>query len=179
MKFLNNILLNFLILITGFTLRAQTEFKALLSGSHEVLPIATTASGEITAVLDGNELRVSGTFSGLTGAFDPSVAGGSHIHTGYAGQNGGITFTLTPSPDLDLKGGTFDATLNTFTLTQDQMDALMERRMYVNIHTTMYAGGEIRGQLLPASDAYFNANLLGSNEVPSVITSASGALLWN
>lgn len=177
MRFFNNVLLISLILITGLTLQAQTEFKALLSGSHEVLPVATTASGEITAVLNGNELQVSGTFSDLIGAFDPTIAGGSHIHIGYAGQNGNIAISLTATPNLDLRSGTYEATLNTFTLTQDQMDALMERRMYVNIHTTMYAGGEIRGQLLPASDAYFNANLLGSNEVPSVITSASGALV--
>lgn len=160
----------------AFVSNAQTEFKAMLSGSHEVLPVATSASGEITATLNGNQLEVSGSFSGLTGLFDATVAGGSHIHTGYAGANGGITFTLMPTLDLDLKGGTFSAMLNTFTLNQDQMDALMERRFYINIHTTAYGGGELRGQLLPSSDAFFNTNLLGSNEVPSIMTRASGAL---
>ncbi|WP_425420358.1 CHRD domain-containing protein [Phaeodactylibacter xiamenensis] len=158
-----------------FTGSAQMTFTAELSGRNEATPIVSRAFGEITAVLDGNELAVSGSFTGLEGNFDVTVAGGSHIHTGYAGENGGITFELSPNLGILLKSGTFEATSNTFTLSAEEMDALMERRMYVNIHTTLYPGGEIRGQLLPEGNNYL-INLSGSNEVPSVSTDGHGAL---
>ena len=50
--------------------------------------------------------------------------------------------------------------------------------MYVNIHTTRFPGGELRGQILPSADAYFISNLLGSNEVPAIQTQASGNLVF-
>lgn len=176
MKFLNNILLTFLILITGFTLRAQTEFKALLSGSHEVLPIATTTSGEITAVLDGNELRVSGTFSGLIGAFDPSVAGGAHIHAGFAGQNGGVIFALNASINADNRSGVFLTGDNTIDMSAGQLDTLRNRMFYVNIHSVDNPAGEIRGQCLPVSTAYLTTSLAALNEVQPKMSMADGAL---
>ena len=153
----------------------QMTFRAELSGRSEAPPVVSSAFGEVTAVLDNDELIVSGSFTGLEGNFDATVAGGSHIHSGYAGENGGIELTLTPELNIPLTGGTFEAAANTFTLTPEQVDALMERRMYINIHTTLYPNGEIRGQLLPEGEGY-QINLAGSNEVPSVRTEGNGAL---
>ena len=39
---------------------------------------------------------------------------------------------------------------------------------YFNLHTTANPGGEIRGQILPAGDAYF-ADLTGFQQNPPVI----------
>lgn len=167
----------FLFIISGLTvLQAQDTFRATLSGRHEVLPVLSNGTGSIEAVLDGNELTVTGSFSGLDGMFDPTVAGGSHLHIGYAGENGPVAISLVANTSLDLRSGTYEAASNTYTLTEEQVTALRERRMYVNIHTTKFGGGELRGQLLPASDATYFINLLGSNEVPSAMTQASGAL---
>ncbi|RMH01403.1 MAG: CHRD domain-containing protein [Chloroflexi bacterium] len=103
------------------TLQAQTAvFKAVLTGRQEVMPVASSGYGEITATLTGNQLVVEGYFEQLTGTFDATVAGGAHIHMGYAGQNGGIALTLVPTLDADLRGGTFMALTNTFTLTAEQ-----------------------------------------------------------
>lgn len=165
-----------LLLWAALGLTAQTTFTAHLSGRNEVLPVATGASGTVTATLDGDELTVEGQFSGLRGNFDATVAGGAHIHTGYAGQNGGIALGLTTIPDLDLKGGTFSSVSNTFTLTEEQKTALMNRQFYVNIHTTAYGSGEIRGQLLPEADQHYRVNLLGGNEVPAVMSTGRGGL---
>ena len=164
-----------LLLLPAF-LPGQTVFKAQLTGRSEALPVVSRASGEIAAVLDGDMLQVSGSFTGLEGAYDPTVAGGAHIHLGYAGENGGIELGLTPVLSVDLRSGAFESTSNTFALTSGQMEALMNRQLYVNIHTTAYAGGELRGQLLPQADAYYYINLLGSNEVPSVFSRGHGAL---
>lgn len=61
-------------------------------------------------------------------------------------------------------------------LSAEQMTALQNRQMYVNIHTTAFASGELRGQVLPEADEYYYMNLLGSNEVPVAMTQAAGAL---
>lgn len=153
-----------------------TMFTANLSGSNEATPVLSSASGQISGSLDGNILTIEGRFSGLTGAFNSQIAGGSHIHRGFAGQNGGIELALVPTLDSDNRGGQFEAANNSFELTDEQLDLLLGRQLYINIHTTVYASGELRGQLLPASDDLYLVNLFGSNEVPSVISQGFGAL---
>jgi hypothetical protein len=154
----------------------STTFVANLSGHQQAFPVASAGNGVITATLTGSELVVTGDYSGMTGLIDLNIAGGAHIHAGYAGQNGGIELELVPTPGTDATGGTFAAAVNTFTLTQAQLDLLHGRQLYVNIHTTAYPAGEIRGQLLPEADAYFSTNLFGSNEVPSLFSNGSGSL---
>lgn len=85
---------------------------------------------------------------------------------------------LTTQPDADLKGGKFNASENTFTLTEGQVRYLQNRELYINIHTTVFASGELRGQLLPPADDYFQANLLGINEVPANNSAATGNVLF-
>ncbi|MDX2248068.1 MAG: CHRD domain-containing protein [Bacteroidia bacterium] len=162
---------------SGMTAIAQTQFVAKLSGNQSTFPILTTGKGEVTATLTGTELVVTGSFSGLVSDFNPNVAGGAHFHQGYAGRNGGIQIHLHTELDANLRGGTFPADSNTFTLTQAQIDALNSRQLYVNIHTAKYASGEIRGQLLPASDDYFSSRMFGSNSVPAVMSDGQGSLV--
>ena len=60
----------FLLIFGGLSiLQAQDTFRATLSGRHEALPVLSNGSGSIEAVLDGNELTVTGSFSGK----NPSV----------------------------------------------------------------------------------------------------------
>lgn len=152
------------------------DYVAKLTGSQEVQPVVTSGWGKIYAALVGDSLTVWGEFSNLKGEYNANIAGGSHIHAGYAGQNGGPELFLTPTLDPDLKGGIYEMANNTFALSEEQKARLMNRGFYVNIHSTAYASGEIRGQILPKSDAYYMANLFGGNEVPSIMTTASGAL---
>jgi hypothetical protein len=160
------------------SLNAQTVFEAQLSGSNEATPITSMATGSVTATLEGNELVVEGSFEGLSSAIATDIAGGAHIHTGMAGANGGVLFPLSITADGDNLGGTFEASNNTFTLSSDQIDALMSRGMYVNIHSENYTGGELRGQLLPEADAYYRSNLSGAFEIPSVNTKGSGSVVF-
>jgi uncharacterized repeat protein (TIGR01451 family) len=175
----NNLLTSLLVLFfSSWTifLHAQMTFKARLSGRNEVQPVLSRASGEITAVLTDSTLVLTGTFKNLGTEVDTNIAGGSHLHRGYAGENGPVMFPLAATLDAGLTGGTYEPANNTFTLTAAQVQAVMERRFYVNIHTLSHPSGEIRGQLLPESESYFTANLFGSNEVPPVLSSGSGAL---
>jgi hypothetical protein len=166
----------FFFLLTVMELQAQ-NFEAFLSGHQEVHPIATRATGSVSAMLDGNMLTVSGHFRGIQSGVDTTIVGGAHLHLGMAGQNGPVAFPLNINFDnAALTAGSFLAAENTFMLSNEQIMALMNRGIYVNIHSITFGGGELRGQILPAADTYYSASLLGSNEVPSIMTSASGAL---
>jgi hypothetical protein len=124
---------------------AQTSFVASLAGANEVPPVATAATGTVVATLDGPSLVLSGGFTGLEGDYTMS-----HIHVGAAGANGGVVFALAPTVGTDSRSGTFDPAANTFTLTMEQMVTLEASGYYINVHSALHPGGEIRGQLAPA-----------------------------
>jgi len=151
---------------------AQTVFETTLSGSNEVPTVTTSANGNITATLNGNELTIEGSFEGLSSAY-----AASHLHAGMAGEAGGVLFTLNASVDGDGMGGTYTTANNTFTLSSGQVDTLKARGIYVNIHSETYAGGELRGQLAPQADVVFRTNVSGAQEVPAAKTMANGALI--
>jgi len=153
---------------------APTVFVATLTSDQEVPPVSTPARGQITATLSDNKLAVTGLFNNLSSNFNP---GGSHLHLAPAGRSGGIEIPLVPTLGVDQRSGTFAPAQNTFTLTPVQLAALKERKLYANIHSMTYPGGEIRGQLLSEADAYYRVNLAGSNEVPPVNSTGVGALV--
>ena len=153
------------------------RFVAFLGGANEAPQRFSPGRGQVVAELDGSTLTVSGSFSNLLSPFDPTVAGGSHIHMGIAGTNGGVLFVLTPVLDANLRGGQFLSGDNTFVLDTDQLDALRGQRTYINIHTTFYQSGEIRGQLVPESESYFGSNLLGVYQTPAVTTNGAGTIV--
>ena len=86
----------------------------------------------------------------------PSGVTAGHIHVGAAGTPGptviGFTVPTNASNDFSITGSAADTT---FTLRPDQgirsaddmFQALLGGNTYVNVHTTVNGGGEIRGQL--------------------------------
>ncbi|MGH7492346.1 MAG: CHRD domain-containing protein, partial [bacterium] len=156
---------------------ADLNFTAILTGDQEVPPVSTPARGQVTAALLGNQLVVTGSFSNLGSDFNAAIRGGAHLHLAPAGRNGGIQIELAATVNADNRSGSFEAANNTFTLTPELITALNERKLYANIHTQTYPGGEIRGQLVPAADAYYRDNLAGSNEVPAVSSTGNGTVI--
>jgi hypothetical protein len=75
------------------------------------------------------------------------------------------------------RSGTFEAANNTFTLANDLISALNDRKLYADIHTQAHPSGEIRGQVLPENDAFFTAALSAGNEVQPVKSTARGAVI--
>lgn len=139
--------------------------------------MVSLAGGEITLQIANQQVIVSGSFSGLSSPLATDVAGGVHLHLGYAGENGAILQNLVVSADADGLGGTFAAENNTFALTSEIQEAIAERRIYVNIHSADHPGGEIRGQFLRAdANSFYSANLFGSNEIPSVVSRGHGSI---
>ena len=85
----------------------------------------------------------------------------AHIHLAPAGQNGGVVVWLYPDgPPAQLIPGRTQGVLAEGEITagdlvgalagmslDDLVDEIRAGRAYVNVHTTQFPGGEIRGQL--------------------------------
>lgn len=115
---------------------AGQKFVANLSGDQEVPANNSIGKGVCTIALNGAETEVSVncTYSGLSGA--PAAA---HLYSNAAvGTNGGMLFDLT-----SVNGG-FSGT---FPVSAGQIADLRAKKMYINIHTTQFDNGEIRGQI--------------------------------
>ncbi len=166
-----------LLLISGSSLFAQNNesetYRAFLSGANEVSPVFTTASGLVTLELSGDELTITGSFEGLVAPIEPVGGTGVHIHLGFTGQNGPVEIPLDPALSDGNTAGTFDETVE---VSAEQIEAMQNRQLYVNIHSERYPAGEIRGQILPDGKTYFQAYASGGYEVPSTISTAQGGL---
>jgi len=146
-------------------------FTANLIGANEVPPSGSPGSGHATVVLDpvANTLHVDVTFSGLEAGTTMS-----HIHCclaspGATGINVGVATTTPTFPGfpLGVTAGTYThdfslldpGTYNPAFVTLEGGTILSARNAlvagigagetYLNIHTTMFMGGEIRGFLVP------------------------------
>lgn len=130
-----------------------TVYNASLSGDQEVPSRSTYARGHATVVQswDGESLDY---WVGV-GAIDNVVA--AHIHLGGPGVNGPVVAFLygpaAPSGVVNgvLASGTITAGDLTGPLAGQPLSALIAEieagNAYVNVHTTDFPGGEIRGQL--------------------------------
>ncbi len=119
---------------------APVAFKADLKGATEVPPNTTGGTGSVTASYDPSTkmLTWSGTFSGTTG---PVTA--AHFHgPAEPGKNAGVAIWIST------KGAPFASPFKgEATLTDAQAADLMAGQWYVNLHTAVNPGGELRGQL--------------------------------
>ena len=140
-----------------------TVFTTTLTGANEVPASGSPGIGSAVVTLNGNMLTVSVSFSGL---LSNTIA--SHIHCcAPLGTNAMVATTTPTFPGfpLGVQAGsytqTFDLTLASSynpafiaahggTVTQAEADfiaGLLGGQTYFNIHTNLFPGGEIRGQL--------------------------------
>ena len=128
--------------------QAQSSFTVMLSGAEEFPANNSPATGSGTLTLNpNNSLTYNITYSGLSGDWSAN-----HIH-GPAGRgtNASVIFTLNHTPSGSTHAGTLSGT--TPILTAPQISALQNEFWYVNIHSTPnFAGGEIRGQIVPVPE---------------------------
>ena len=108
-----------------------------LSGSQEVPPVNTQASGRSSIAVIGDKV--------VTGRVELSSinATAAHIHMGASGQNGPVIIPLVKTAD-----NVWSVPANTM-LSSAQFDAYRAGNLYVNVHTTANPAGEIRAQLKP------------------------------
>ncbi len=129
-------------MVCGSSVSADViDLQITLDGSQEVPAVETTGSGTGTATLDTDTLEFSWniTFGDLEG--NPTAA---HFH-GPAPQctNGGVVIGLTPVSPMN----------GAQVVSSDQVDQILAGHWYVNVHTDLHGGGEIRGQVEPTGIA--------------------------
>ncbi|WP_102126517.1 CHRD domain-containing protein [Deinococcus planocerae] len=118
-----------------------TSYGANLSGANQRPVVTTSATGQTNLTLRGRTLTVLGTFEGLSSAV--TVA---HIH-GPADENTNAPVLLPLVIDQVTNGSRSGRISGTFTLTDQQVQWLDGRQLYVNVHSQTYPNGEIRGQI--------------------------------
>jgi hypothetical protein len=119
---------------------ATEKFTADLTAAAVVPPTTSTATGTADVTFDtaSKMLTWTVTYKGLTGK--PTAA---HFHGPAAvGANAGPVVGLTGSLDSPIKGS--------FTLSDKQASELEAGMWYLNVHTSKFADGEIRGQVVKA-----------------------------
>jgi glucose/arabinose dehydrogenase/plastocyanin len=151
---------------------APLVYVAAMNGASErPNPAATPGRGSAILLLVGDKLTINADYRGLL-----STATAAHIH-GSANTEAaaGVMVDLAPhNGGAWGQTGTFSGTL---TLSPNQIAALVDGLTYLNVHTTNYPGGEIRGQIFPASAAIgLSSTLTGAAERPNPVqTAATGS----
>ncbi len=123
-------------------LAAPIAFTVQLTGAQQVPPVQTGGSGTADLTYDPQSRVVtwSITYSGLS-----SPATMAHFHgPAGPGKNAPIKVWLTK------RGGPVSSPITgQATLTPAQAQQFMAGEYYINVHTTVHPGGEIRGQVVP------------------------------
>ena len=133
------------------------NFRAHLTGDQEVPPRETLATGEAVFQLSKDGMRLSykiivANLANITMA---------HIHVANEGSNGPVVTWLYPTaPPALLIPNTTNGILQEGVITKanlsgilvgkelsDLVNLIAAKQTYVNIHTTKYPAGEIRGQI--------------------------------
>lgn len=142
--------------LTAVPASAQTfTLTATLTGAQETPApgLNTGAFGNATVVVNMGTRTVTWTVN----VFNlPSGITAGHIHAGAVGTPGptvvGFTVPVGASNDFAITGSAVDTT---FTLRPDQgirsaddaFQAILGGNTYINVHSAVNTGGEIRGQL--------------------------------
>lgn len=158
------------LLFTGTAL-AQT-LGAVLTGSQEVPPCATSGFGNATVTFDSTRQNITVT---ITVSNLGSPITGSHIHENPAGVAGNIVIPFTPAASF---------TNGTLTGTFAVPDSALVQRIrqnpggfYVNVHTQECPAGAVRGQLsyVGGGPVSYVAELRPQSEVPPATSNAFGS----
>ncbi len=122
--------------LTAVPTAGQQFLTAIIDGSQPVPPTVSPGTGfGCVALNPDGTVSFNITFSGLLA---PEIA--AHFHgPAPAGMNAGVQIGLPPGSP---KVGT------TITLTGGQQADLIAGLWYINIHSSLFPGGEIRGQVL-------------------------------
>lgn len=111
-------------------------FEATLNGMNEVPPNGSTSTGTATLTYDtlANRFDIVVNYTGV-------AATAAHIHQGAAGVAGGVVFGFSDPVTSPIQ-------YTSPVLTEAQEATLFAGEYYVNIHSSAFPAGEIRGQLV-------------------------------
>ncbi|HJT15795.1 MAG TPA: CHRD domain-containing protein [Thermoanaerobaculia bacterium] len=132
-------------------------YFADLRGSNETPPNSSTAFGAGLVTFDpfNNTMAFDVATNGIA---SPTA---SHIHSGASGGAGGVLINFATGPSGFTNGrvagfGPLSGSMVTSSLQPSDLTnlatATTAANYYVNVHSTAFPGGEIRGQLAPAQE---------------------------
>lgn len=146
-----------IVLVLGLTSMAEAQtvrFTANLSGANETPGIVTGAFGTADVTWD----VATQTLSWIIDVFNmPSGTTNAHFHVGGPGVAGptvvNIAFPAQISNDYRLAGSATEANLSQrgdqgIRSWQDLEQSLFGGQLYINVHSSVNGGGEIRGQVV-------------------------------
>jgi len=138
-----------LVALAPFSRAQLVMFEAHLTGASENPPNMSLASGWGMATLDlaTDWFVFNDTWSGLSA---PATA--THIHAAAPiGSNAPVFIPFTLANGF-VAGTTSGSVSYSGTLSSTAASQLLDGLFYVNVHSTLFPGGEIRGQLLPVPE---------------------------
>ncbi len=148
--------------LAGTAASAQGLVQARVQGIQEVPSVSTAGSGDFVARVSDGAIEFTLSYSDLEGSVLQA-----HIHFGQAGVNGGVSAFLCTNLGNG-PAGTQACPASPATVTgtivpgdvigpggqgigagelDELLDAIDAGVAYVNVHTDLHPGGEIRGQL--------------------------------
>jgi hypothetical protein len=154
--------------IRGQLMMAQgLAFMTTLDGAQETPPVPTQGMGlgyfEISPGMNMMSYQV--VFSGLSGA--PTAA---HFHKAPVGISGGVVVNLADSMTANEIKGSLSGTNLTKAFIMDAIAG----KIYINVHTPAYSGGEIRGQIVRFARQGFVFDLCPGQETGPVTSAGKG-----
>jgi hypothetical protein len=135
--------------LAASTSAAVIHYHFPLSGLEEVPPNASPASGfaMVTLDTDTNMLSWNITYAGLLAPISAS-----HFHEAPPGSNGPVRVNVGPLPS---------PIVGSAAVSEAYEAAILAGNAYYNIHTSVFPGGEIRGQVVPEPTSLLMLGLTG------------------
>ncbi len=139
-------------------LETDVAYTAMLDAEQETEDVDSEGTGLATFNLSksGMEVNYRVVLDGLT---EPAMM--AHLHMAPAGTNGDVVVNLSDGIDGNVISGSFDPT---------EFDGLLEAmnagEIYINVHTTNFPAGEVRGQLMRDNRITHDAYLDTAQEMP-------------
>jgi len=120
----------------------------LRSENERPTPTGTGAFGSAFVTIDTTTNTL--TWDVVTNVTSPTLA---HIHRGASDVAGGVLVTFAPNAAAFTNGRT-SGSVSIASLAAADLNGLLTNptAFYVNVHSTQFGGGEVRGQLVPATE---------------------------
>lgn len=142
------------VFLTGTAAAQEVRMIATLTGGEETPALLTGALGTADVVVDVTRRSVTVTLN----LFNiPTGTTAGHIHIGPKGVAGPVVLDFGfPAGRTGDLGVVFGLTIRDFrarpeigiNTIEDALQAIVGGNAYVNVHTTGFPGGEIRGQIV-------------------------------
>jgi hypothetical protein len=161
-----------------------SALDATATGDEQVPPITSTASADatFTYIPDPNEPSITWSIT-LTNPDGVELLGGAgaHLHCGPAGETGPVVVALLPASVDTNATSTYTGTITNADVSDDTcginttgiFNSILLGNLYLNIHSTENADGELRSQLVSDPEPLV-LPLSGDLVVPAVTSTVTG-----